>query len=357
MKPNSSRNLCYPPLSSTPLSQAANVRDTLPLSWSLRPLGICSYEPDEESIHAEPTTGDSAEDRDGQSQASASASSRGGGGGASGNGNGSGSGSGSGNADGEPPAPVPCDPPTGTWSVRFPSFQAKSIFLHRTSIRELRRSLATPSQGDGGGGEKNPNKMTMLPVFLERRELQPEPAADEGKAGGKGAKKGGGKKPAAGKKGEVTEPPPQPRETPWRCHAEIDLLPLVQPAAVVNGSPHGEDKEKSTLSAAGGNIVDPSKAGDSPLRAELRAALTLAPPSAEDAALNAANAEGLQGEDTTPRASVAAPAAKGGEIEVNKKIGTDCVYLHPGVDVERGMGTKLNISHCLLPYCTTVGVR
>lgn len=163
--------------------------------------------------------------------------------------------------------------------------------------------------------------MTTLPVFLERRELQPEPAADEGKAGGKGAKKGGGKKPAVGKKGEASEPPPQPRETPWRCHAEIDLLPLVQPAVVVNGGAHGEDKGKSTLSPAAGSSVGRSKSGDSPLRAELRAALTLAPPSAEDAALSAANEEGVQGEDTTPRASVAgAPAAKGGEIEV--RIGT-----------------------------------
>lgn len=345
------RSFSPPPRSISSLSHAV-MRETPCLCRGLFFRLVCSYEPDEESVHTASTTGDSTEDRDGQSQASATASSRGGVAGAGGNA------SGSRNGDGEPPPPVPWDPPTGTWSVRFPSFQTKSIFLHRTSIRQLRRSLATPSQGDGNGD--NSIKMTTLPVFLERREVRPEPVVEEGKAGGKGAKKGGGKKSAAGKKGEASEPPPRPLENPWRCRAEIDLLPLVQPVVVVNGGALGESKGEPTLSPAAGSSVGHAKAGDSPLQAELSAGLTLAPPPAENAALIAANVDGVQTEDTAPRASgPAATGGKGGEIGVRMGMGYIC--LPPG-------GTKLvqrdssqarpcsGALHCFLACCP-VAVR
>eukprot|EP00903_Cladosiphon_okamuranus_P015485 g14296.t1 len=253
---------------------------------------------DEESVHVASATGNSAEDAGSQGQTSAFASSRGGGRGASA------SGSSRGSKEAEPTPPVPWDPPTGTWSVRFPSFHTKSTFLHRTCIRELRRSLSKPLQSkplQGDSSEINCNgiapegrkNVTTLPVFLERRELRPEPTVDEGKTGGRGAKKGGKKTPA-GKKGEAPEPPLQPPETPWLCRAVIDLSPLVQPGAA-SGDPGGASK---------------SKIGDSPVQAELTAKLALASHSKNDAAPPDSNAP--KGDGTATQASeVVAPAAEG----------------------------------------------
>lgn len=223
-------------------------------------------------------------------------------------GGGNGGGAGSTTSTDENPTPaVPRDPPTGTWSIRFPSFQAKSSFLHRTSIRELRQALSTPSEG-GDKHEKDRETPTRslpptskLQVFLERRELRPEPAADEGKAGGKGGKKGVGKKPAAGKKGEPTENPPPPAESPWRCRAVIDLAPLAQPAAATS---------------LAGRLAE-SDAGDSPLQAELRATLALAPPPAEDVPTEAAADDATGKKVEGAMAPAAAPAAEGVKVRGN----------------------------------------
>ncbi|CAM9510510.1 unnamed protein product, partial [Ectocarpus sp. 12 AP-2014] len=262
--------------------------------------GVLSYVPDEESANS--VASDSAADEESQGQASSPAPGKGNGGGA-----------GSTTSTDENPTPaVPRDPPTGTWSVRFPSFQTKSSFLHRTSIRELRQALTTSS---GGGdrqerGPEDPEKnlpatKSKLHVVLERREIRPEPSVDEGKAGGKGGKKVG-KKPAAGKKGEAAENPPPPAESPWRCRAVIDLTPLARPAAVM------------LHPAVAGSLVD-SDAGDSPLRAELRATLALAPPPAEDAPIEATpdDAAGKKVEEAT--APAVAPATE--EVKLDESPG------------------------------------
>lgn len=281
-----------------------------------------SYEPDPESVHVAPTTGDSAGDGGSQGQASISVSSRGGGSGRRA--------STGGNGEAEPTPPVPWDPPTGTWSVRFPSLQTKSAFLHRTSIRELRRALSTPPHGsseitgDGNGFKGTPsattndakNATTALPVFLERRELRPEPATDEGKAGGKGAKKGGGKKPPAGKKGEAPEQPPRPPETPWLCRALINLSPLVQPGAT-DGDAHREKRSYPMTLPGATDGASKTEVGDSPLRAELRAMLTLAPQPGHDAARASPDPHAAKGDETAARASDAmAPAAEGVGVRV-----------------------------------------
>lgn len=289
------------------------------------------FEPDEESVHVASTSGDSAEDASSQGQASASASSRGDGRRSSAGGNGSG--------EAESPQPVPWDPPTGTWSVRFPSFQTKSVFLHRTSIRELRRALSTPLQGDssevngdgiGPKGGKNKDATTTLTVLLERRELRPEPAVDEGKTSGKGAKKGG-KKPPAGKKGEAPEQPLQPPVTPWLCRAVIDLSPLVQPGAA-SGDPGGTSK---------------SEIGDSPSRAELMAKLALVLKPENDAERAAPESDATKGDGTAAQASdVVAPAAEGVGVRVGRNggchesrncrwKGSECLVIDVSVDRER----------------------
>eukprot|EP00752_Nemacystus_decipiens_P018595 g16673.t1 len=264
---------------------------------------IC-YEPDEESDNGASAAGDSAEDAGSQGQASGSgSSSRGAPSRASAGGSG----------EGELAPPAPWDPPTGTWSVRFPSFQTKSAFLHRTSIRELRRALSTPRPrgsngethgGDGPGSEGGKTATTttaLLPVFLERRELRPEPAADEGKTGGKNAKKGGGGKKPPGKKGDTPEQPPRPPETPWICRAVIDLSPLAQPRAEAEGGARGERGADPAVlpSGAAGCAGNKTAAGDSPMREELRATLTLAPPpSGNDAGHVAADSNPTKGEST-----------------------------------------------------------
>ncbi len=256
-----------------------------------------SYEPDEESVHNASTAG-SAEEAGSQAPAATSTSSHG---------RSRASGNASGSGDVETPPPVPWDPPTGTWCVRFPSFQTKRTFLHRTSIRELRRVLA--AQGKADGSDASSSK-AALPVFLERRERLPEPTADDGKAGGKNAKKGGGKKP--GKKGEPPEQPPQPIETPWRCLAAIDLSPLVQVDADGGGS-------ACTGRARDTGGVEKPEAGGSPLRAELRALLALAPLPAGVVAPGA-NEEGARdGEENTPQASSRnSPATDGVGVRIGR---------------------------------------
>lgn len=261
-----------------------------------------SYEPDEESVNNLSTTGSSVEDAGSQGHAAVSTSSHG----AS-----KASGNASGSGEGEPSPPVPWDPPTGTWSVRFPPFQTKRTFLHRTSIRELRRVLAGQGKAGGEGSENGTWSKTnfgnastaTLPVFLERRERLPEPAADDGKTGGKNAKKGGGKKPA-GKKGDAPEQPPRPIESPWRCQAEIDLSPLVRVDM-------GGDRTCSEDGKDKGGVGTPATGG-SPLRAELRAILALASPPAGAAPGTTDEAE-TNGEETSPQASNrnAPPAAEG----------------------------------------------
>lgn len=72
------------------------------------------------------------------------------------------------------------DHPTGRWSVRFPSSRNQSLFLHRVAIRLLREALIAGESklgntilgGDGVGvvAVESP-KPTILPVFLERRQL------------------------------------------------------------------------------------------------------------------------------------------------------------------------------------------
>ncbi|CAM9120966.1 unnamed protein product [Ectocarpus sp. 4 AP-2014] len=265
--------------------------------------GVLSYVPDEESVNVDSDASDSVAEEGSQDQASSPAPEGGNGGGA-----------GSTTSTDENPTPaVPRDLPTGTWSVRFPSFQTKSSFLHRTSIRELRQALTTPS---GGGDRKEeereaptrylPSTTSKLHVILERRELRPEPSADEGKAGGKGGKKGGGKKPAAGKKGEAAENPPPPAESPWRCRAVIDLAPLARPAAVTSNP------------AVAGSLVD-SDAGDSPLRAKLRATLALAPSPAEDVSKEATADDAAGKKVEEAMAPAVAPAAE--EAKLDKSPG------------------------------------
>ncbi|CAM9893670.1 unnamed protein product, partial [Ectocarpus fasciculatus] len=259
--------------------------------------GILSYEPDEESVNVDSVRSESAADAGSQGQAPSPATVPGGG---------NGGGAGSTTSTDENPTPVvPRDPPTGTWSIRFPSLKAKSSFLHRTSIRELRQALTTPS---GGGENQEKERETparslpstsQLHVILERRELRPEPAADEGKAGGKGGKKGGGKKAAAGKKGEAAETPPPPAESPWRCRAVIDLAPLAQPAPVT---------------PLAGRLAE-SDAGDSPLRAELRATLALAPPTAEDVPTEAAADDAAEKKTEESMAPAVATAAEGVKLD------------------------------------------
>ncbi|CAM9278013.1 unnamed protein product [Scytosiphon promiscuus] len=218
--------------------------------------GVLNYEPDEESVNVQSIANESAEDVGSQGQASISTSSRGGKGG------GGGSRRGSGGEENDPPPQAPWDPPTGTWSVRFPSFCARSLFLHRTSMRELRRALTSSNQeqGETKGDDKLPDggnqsqqasevpAKAVLPVFLERRELKPDPAQ-----------------------------PPPPIETPWRCRAFMDLSPLVQPAAPNGREDHGahEAGHASTSLPAVQSGVTETKTGDSPLRAELRASLGL----------------------------------------------------------------------------------
>lgn len=185
--------------------------------------------------------------------------------------------------------------------MRFPSFQTKSLFLHRTTIRDLRRGLTVSSsqgnektKGDGKvprgrSSSKQANGTpaeALLPVFLERREIRSDPAVEEGKSAGKGPKKGGGKKAAAGKKGDAPETPPPPAEKPWRCQAFIDLSPLVQPDALSGGDCVGSGTagHTSNPSSRAQSVVAKTNAGDSPLRAELRAPLVLNPPPMEDVA-------------------------------------------------------------------------
>lgn len=272
-------------------------------SLSIRSCSLLSYVPDEESVNADSVASDSAADAGSQGQASSPAP-----------GGGNGGGAGSTTSTDENPTPaVPRDPPTGTWSIRFPSFQTKSSFLHRTSIRELRQALTTPS----GGGDRReeereaparnlPSTTSKLHVILERQERRPEPSADEGKAGGKGGKKGGGKKPAAGKRGEAAENPPPPAESPWRCRAVIDLAPLARPAAVM-----------SHPAVAAGRLVD-SDAGDSPLRAELRATLALAPSPAADVPI-VATADDAAGKNVEEAmAPAVAPAAEEVKVRGNR---------------------------------------
>lgn len=156
-------------------------------------------------------------------------------------------------------------------------------------------------------------------MFLERRELRPEPAPDEGKTGGKSAKKGGGKKSAAGKKGEAPEQPPRPPENPWLCRAVIDLSPLVQPETTNGGACVERTNDPSFLPSAPGG-ASKTEIGDSPLRAELRAMLALAPQSGHDAARAAPDSDATEGEEKAAQAfGVRAPAAEG----VGVRVGTD----------------------------------
>lgn len=70
-------------------------------------------------------------------------------------------------------------PPTGQWSVRFPSTQDRSVFLHRAAIRSLRQVLLVGKGSDSiiDSGDQvlksavGVKAKTTLPVFLERRQL------------------------------------------------------------------------------------------------------------------------------------------------------------------------------------------
>lgn len=234
-----------------------------------------SYKPDPESTDPPSIHGDCSRDGDPGDAAVASVSSNGENGGVNDS------------AKEEPRI----EPPTGTWSVRFPASQARSVFLHRTSIRMLRRALmANPPIGGGGDGiaDESPSRerqgapsvtaAAMLPVFVERRPLKPAipTEAEQPKGGKKGAaKKGAGK---AGKAGGVApEAPPETPETPWRCKAILDLSDLVEPVSG-NG---GDGTRRNRGSALGRqSIVENGcgvNGGDSPLSAELMAALAHEP--------------------------------------------------------------------------------
>lgn len=247
-----------------------------------------SYKPDPESTDPPSIHGDCSRDGDPGDAAVASVSS-----------NGETSGVND-SAKEEPRA----EPPTGTWSVRFPASQARSVFLHRTSIRMLRRALmANPPIGGGGDGiaDENPRRerqgapsataAAMLPVFVERRPLKPviPTEAEQPKGGKKGAaKKGAGK---AGKAGGVApEAPLAPPETPWRCKAILNLSDLVEPV-----SGNGGDGTRRNRSSVFGqeSVVENGcgvNGGDSPLSAELMAALVLEP--GEESVVAGVQAEG-----------------------------------------------------------------
>lgn len=119
--------------------------------------------------------------------------------------------------------------------------------------------------GDSSSGDFRPDSTSasMLPVFLERRQLPPA-APTAVSLPGKGKK---GKKQAG--KGAVPEQPPSPLETPWRCRAVIDLSPLIKP--VIAGGGKGSERKRSSV------LPEGPATGDSPLRAELRAKLALVP--------------------------------------------------------------------------------
>lgn len=186
------------------------------------------------------------------------------------------------------------EPPTGTWSVRFPASQSRSVFLHRTSVRVLRRALMAKAPVDGGGDGTvtATTAAAMLPVLVERRPLKPviPTEVEQSKGGKKGAaKKGAGKGGKAG--GAAPEEPAAPPEKPWRCKAIIDLSALAEPA-----SGDGDDEKRTNARSSGlgrQSVVENGcgvNGGDSPLRAELMAALALEP--GEESAMAAVQAEG-----------------------------------------------------------------
>lgn len=192
-------------------------------------------------------------------------------------------------------------------------------------MRNLRRALTGSSPGNNetaGDGQVSRGRSSskeadeipakaVLPVSLERRELRLEPAVDEGKSGGKGPKKGGGKKGAAGKKGDSPEQPPPRAETPWRCRAFVDLSPLVQAAACRGGGSGWSDEmgnESALFSSAPSAAVAKTNAGDSPLRAELRAPLVLDPPPTVERGADTDDPSEAKGEEAAPAVTAAAEA-------------------------------------------------
>lgn len=241
------------------------------------PCRLHSYVPDEDSVHASSTQDEPKEEG---STGAPTDPLKGG------------------NHGDEGESAAPLDPPTGTWSVRFPSSQTRSFFLNRASIRALRRALAPDNgnrcPGDSGstlGGDTS--KATLLPVVFERRQLQavtPVEPDQPSKAGKKGKK-------AAGK-GAAPEQPPVPPENPWRCRAIVDLSPLVE--SVPTRHDWGDDAGRRSSTLLSGVAT-----GDSPLRAELRAPLVLETP-VEGVVDTGA---GVEGNDI-----VAAPAATEGDV-------------------------------------------
>lgn len=156
------------------------------------------------------------------------------------------------------------------------------VFLDRAAIRALRQHLiagksgeSPPSIGaegevdDSGSGATNEGgrpgaeaciASTTLPVFIRREELQQAAPSGTDQAGGgaKGSKKG--------KKGADKAPADQlvlPPEPPWLCRADLDLRALIGRRA------EEDDQDKSA--------VGDGPSGDSPLRVELRARMTLLP--------------------------------------------------------------------------------
>lgn len=121
---------------------------------------------------------------------------------------------------------------------------------------------------------------TVLPLFLKRRQHHLDLNAGVGKSG-KGAKKG--KK--AGKRATTEQSQMRP-EMPWLCRANVDLSPLV---IASNLDPDvvgrcGNERKENPASVAGS-----LRTSDSPLRVELRAALTL------EAVANEKNPDGSTG--------------------------------------------------------------
>lgn len=99
----------------------------------------------------------------------------------------------------------------------------------------------------------------------------PAAGGDQPSGGGKGEKKGG--KKGAEKRAAAAEQSATPLETPWRCKAGLNLSALIARAGVSAGGDDDEGRRKSSVLKP--RPAMPVDCGDSPLRIECSAKLTL----------------------------------------------------------------------------------